>query len=86
MLGFKKQVNCADTDPETFFTLEGASTYPNLKMLRRICGACDAKTECLEYALTHDVMGYWGNTTEYQRKTLRKQLNIIPRPLFMDYN
>lgn len=86
MLDFKEQVNCADTDPETFFTLEAAKTYPNLNMLRRICGACDAKAECLDYALKHEVMGYWGNTTERQRSKLRKQLNIIARPLFMDYN
>ena len=83
---FTEQVNCVDTDPEAFFTLEGASTYPNLNMLKRICGACNAKIECLEYALNHEVMGYWGNTTEYQRRTLRKKLNIIPRKLHLDYN
>jgi len=83
---FTEQVNCADTDPETFFTLESASTYPNLSMLKQICGACDAKAECLDYALKHQVMGYWGNTTEYQRRELRKKLGIIPRQLHLDYN
>lgn len=83
---FTEQVNCADTDPETFFTVEAAKTYPNLNMLKRICGACDAKAECLDYALKHNVMGYWGNTTEHQRRALRKKLNIIPRELYLDYN
>jgi WhiB family transcriptional regulator, redox-sensing transcriptional regulator len=82
---FTEQSNCTDTDPEAFFTVEGTSTYPNLLMLKRICGGCDAKAECLDYALKHNVMGYWGNTTEYQRRGLRKQLNIIPRELYQDY-
>jgi len=83
---FKEQVNCADTDPEAFFTVEAAKTYPNVNMLKRICGGCDAKAECLDYALKHNVMGYWGNTTEHQRRALRKKLNIIPRELYLDYN
>lgn len=79
------RANCTGTDPEVFFTVEGASTYPNLNMLKRICGSCEVKTECLDYALKNNVMGYWGNTTEGQRRRLRTQLNIIPRELYQDY-
>jgi hypothetical protein len=31
-------------------------------------------------------MGYWGNTTEHQRRKMRQKLNIIPRQLHLDYN
>ena len=86
MYAFREEANCADTDSEAFFTEEKASTYPNIHILRRICGSCSVVNECLDYALKHEVMGYWGNTTEYQRKDIRKRLNIIPRQLYLDYN
>jgi WhiB family redox-sensing transcriptional regulator len=86
MYAFREEANCADTDPEAFFTETGASTYTNIGMLKRICGSCIVKDKCLDYALKHEVMGYWGNTTELQRRRLRRKLNIIPRQLYMDYN
>jgi hypothetical protein len=86
MYAFREEANCADTDSEAFFTEEKASTYPNIHMLRKICGNCTVVDQCLDYALRHEVMGYWGNTTEYQRKELRRKLNIIPRQLYLDYN
>ena len=86
MYAFKEEANCASTDSEAFFTAEGTSTYPNLLMLRRICGNCTVVNDCLEYALNHEVMGYWGNTTEHQRRKIRQKFNIIPRQLHLDYN
>jgi WhiB family redox-sensing transcriptional regulator len=86
MYAFREEANCADTDPEAFFTEAGSSTYPNVLLLKRICGSCIVKNECLDYALKHEVLGYWGNTTEFQRRKLRQKLNIIPRKLYMDYD
>ena len=86
MYAFKEEANCASTDSEAFFTVEGSSTYPNIFMLRRICGGCTVVNDCLDYALNHEVMGYWGNTTELQRRRMRQKLNIIPRQLHLDYN
>ena len=85
MYAFREEANCADTDSEAFFTVDGSGTYPNIKMLQRICGNCEVVNECLDYALRHEVMGYWGNTTEGKRKKLRDRLNIIARPLYLDY-
>jgi hypothetical protein len=86
MYAFREEANCADTDSEAFFTVERTSTYPNISMLRRICSSCMVKEDCLDYALKHEVMGYWGNTTEHQRRKIRQRLNIIPRQLHLDYN
>ena len=83
MKPFENSTNCTGTDPDTFFT--DTSTYKDIVLLKRICGTCPAEKECLNYALTHEVMGYWGNTTERMRSTLRRQLNIKARPLHMDY-
>ena len=86
MYAFREEANCAGTDSEAFFTETGSSTYKELKMLKRICGDCTVQKDCLNYALKHNVMGYWGNTTEVERRRLRDRLGIIPRELYMDYN
>ena len=85
MKPFENSTNCTGTNPDAFFTEDGG-TYRDILLLRRICSNCPAVHECLDYALRHEVMGYWGNTNEYQRSKLRKQLNIIARPLHLDYN
>jgi hypothetical protein len=41
---------------------------------------------CLDYALNHSVLGWWGGTSELQRKRLRRQLNIIPIPVIVERN
>ena len=86
MYAFREEANCAGSDSEAFFTQPNSSTYPEIKMLKRVCGGCAVKTECLDYALKNNVLGYWGNTTEIQRKRLRNKLDIIARPLYLDYN
>ena len=77
--------NCQGTDEEAFFVPDGSSTYTDIATLRRICGDCKVKSECLDYSLKHAVLGYWGNTTENQRADLRKKLNIVPQPLYLSY-
>lgn len=77
--------NCRSVPSEAFFTIEGSSTYSDINMLRRICSNCEIKQQCLDYALKHEVMGYWGGTTEYERKGIRTKLNIIPQPLYLGY-
>jgi WhiB family redox-sensing transcriptional regulator len=84
MYTFTTEANCIGTDTEAFST-DDHGGYEHPEMLKRICGECVVQKDCLEYALTHEVKGYWGNTTEQQRKIIRKAKNIIPRRLFEDY-
>jgi WhiB family redox-sensing transcriptional regulator len=84
MYQFTTEANCIGVDVDMFFTEEGSSTFPEENMLKRICGNCTVKAECLDYALRHTVLGWWGGTSEWQRKRLRKQLNIIPKPVLVE--
>ncbi|MFC8491824.1 WhiB family transcriptional regulator [Streptomyces sp. NPDC057235] len=60
---------CAETDPEAFFPDRGGST----REAKKICGACNVRYECLEYALTHDeTFGIWGGLSERERRRLRR--------------
>jgi WhiB family redox-sensing transcriptional regulator len=61
---------CAQTDPEAFFPEKGGST----RDAKKICSACEVKSQCLEYALGNDErFGIWGGLSERERRKLRKR-------------
>ncbi len=80
MILFENEANCASVDPEIFFP-KSRGGYDFMPALKTICGSCYAKDECLDYAIRHSVMGYWGNTTAQQRRAIRRKLGIRPEPL-----
>jgi WhiB family redox-sensing transcriptional regulator len=80
MIQFENEANCASTDPEIFFP-KNRGGYDHMPMLKIVCGSCFAKDECLEYAVRHSVLGFWGNTTESQRRAIRRKRGIKPEPL-----
>jgi len=60
---------CAETDPEAFFPEKGGS----VAAARRVCARCPVRTECLEYALGHNLQhGIWGGMPEGERRRSRK--------------
>jgi WhiB family redox-sensing transcriptional regulator len=60
---------CAQTGPDFFFPEPGTS----LRDAKRLCGACEGRAGCLEYALTHDErFGVWGGLSERERLALRQ--------------
>lgn len=55
---------CAQTDPEAFFPEKGGSTTS----AKRVCMACEVRTECLEDALaTRERYGVRGGMSERER-------------------
>jgi len=61
---------CAQTDPEAFFPEKGGST----REAKKICGSCEVRSSCLEYALENDErFGIWGGLSERERRKLRKR-------------
>ena len=70
-LRWQDKALCAQVDPEIFFPEKGGS----VRDPKRICGMCDVRAECLDYALTHEDagrFGIWGGTSERERRTLRR--------------
>lgn len=69
-LGWQSDALCAQTDPEAFFPEKGGST----RDAKKVCGACNVRAECLEYALSNDErFGIWGGLSERERRRLRKR-------------
>lgn len=63
-------VLCAETDPELFHPENGVSDRP----AKDVCGRCDARTQCLEWALDHPTeVGIWGGTSHRERLVLLKK-------------
>jgi WhiB family redox-sensing transcriptional regulator len=60
---WQERALCSQTDPEAFFPEKG------------ICGRCEVKAECLEYALGHDErFGIWGGLSERERRKLKRRV------------
>lgn len=57
-----------------------------IKMIKKICGACSDKFDCLEYALQYKVLGIWGGTTFAERENIRKQRNITAIDVLLPFN
>lgn len=67
---------CNQSDPETFFTDGEAATQKKAKAAAAICKKCPIESECLEYALEHEIhWGVWGGLTARQRRALLKKGN-----------
>ncbi len=66
-VSWQESALCAQTGPEFFFPEPGSST----REAKRLCGACDMRAACLEYALSHDErFGVWGGLSEKERYAL----------------
>lgn len=60
---------CLSAFPDAWFPDNGV-VAPEIK---RVCGGCPVRVDCLEYALVHDErFGIWGGLSERQRKRMRQ--------------
>ena len=72
--------SCWGIETDYFFPENQGRTEENV-LAQKICRSCVWQKECLTYALHYRVVGIWGGTTTTQRDNLRKQLNIIAKPI-----
>ncbi|MGK5632451.1 WhiB family transcriptional regulator [Streptomyces sp. URMC 123] len=65
---WRENALCAQTGADFFFPEAGGSTQE----AKRLCGACEGRAACLEYALANDErFGVWGGLSENERRHLR---------------
>jgi WhiB family transcriptional regulator, redox-sensing transcriptional regulator len=73
---WQERANCLGVDPDLFFPERGAST----REAKAVCGSCEVRAECLEYALDHaEKFGIWGGLSERERRRLRRQRALARR-------
>jgi WhiB family transcriptional regulator, redox-sensing transcriptional regulator len=69
-----RRARCKDEDPDLFFPVgtTGSSSLQT-EMAKAICGLCEVRPECLEWALaTGQDSGVWGGLSEDERRALRR--------------
>lgn len=65
------KARCQNSDTEAFFVEERGMSYE--EPVARICNSCSVKNECLNFAIKYKMQGFWGGTTEQQRRTMRRR-------------
>jgi WhiB family redox-sensing transcriptional regulator len=75
-LSWQDYANCRGADADLFFPERGAST----RRAKSICGACEVRRECLEYAIVNgEKFGIWGGMSERERRRVRRERMISAR-------
>lgn len=70
---FTPIANCVGVDPDLFFPERGAST----KEGKAVCGGCEVRLDCLEFALTTDQkFGIWGGCSERERRRILRSRRL----------
>lgn len=67
---------CRDVDPEVFFLADDKIVDVPLEA-RRYCDGCAIQSACLDWAMKHNERGIWGNTTEVQRRRLKRGITRV---------
>lgn len=67
-LDWVSKAACADMDYELFFP----SGRPS-PVAREACNGCDVLIHCLAHALDIRPVGFWGGTTEAERRLIRRE-------------
>ena len=81
---FNNPAACEGTNTNDWFP-ESGNIYHQKELLIRICAGCQAKAECLEYALEYNVDGWWAGTTDGVRKQIRRHRGISAKPVMPDW-
>jgi WhiB family redox-sensing transcriptional regulator len=69
-LAWQDYANCRGADADLFFPERGAST----RRAKAICGACEVRVQCLEYAIVNgEKFGIWGGMSERERRRVRRE-------------
>ena len=73
---------CRGIDTNEFYIEDSNNNkdHRNHELLSKMCAACPVLMECATWALHHELYGYWGGTTEKDRKAIRLDLGISYQP------
>jgi WhiB family transcriptional regulator, redox-sensing transcriptional regulator len=66
---------CLAADPDLFFPISmRGPAEKQISRAKMICAGCKVRTECLDFAMSHDQnYGIWGGTTPEDRQRERRR-------------
>jgi len=62
---------CRGMPVNLFFVRDRGDRYD--PAARAACRGCPVREECLDWAIAHHETGYWGGTTDVDRRSLRRR-------------
>ncbi|MGH8904382.1 MAG: WhiB family transcriptional regulator [Egibacteraceae bacterium] len=67
---------CLDEDPALFFPIgTTGAALEQVERAKAVCRRCEVCAQCLDWALeTNQDAGVWGETSEDERRSLRRKL------------
>lgn len=76
MFPYLDDAACRGLDPELFYAESGAA----IVRAKSLCGQCEVRERCLEWAIRREEFGVWGGTTARERAALRRErgLRLVP--------
>jgi WhiB family redox-sensing transcriptional regulator len=77
---WQDQALCRGVDPEVFFPTIGGTAIPAKSLY---CSGCPVSDPCLEAGL-HENFGVWGGTSERERRKIRRDRHMPPKPALTD--
>ncbi len=76
---------CREIDPDIFFP-DGYQEPQEVRVVLSLCSHCPIFKDCYDYAMQHDLYGWWAGTTQAERKQTQKALGITPTPISFTTN
>lgn len=69
---------CTQVSYEFFYenTTRTPAGRKQIADLKKLCSGCPRLNECAEYAIKHELYGFWGGMTEAERTAYRKKHKI----------
>jgi hypothetical protein len=68
---FKGDEPCTQVDP-IMFDMSHSTLKWEVAALRKVCGSCQVREACADYAIAYGLHGFWGGMTETERLRLKK--------------
>ena len=69
-MAWQDAATCREIGGDMWFPEPGENVSSEVK---RVCGACPVRVECLEYALVNDErFGIWGGKSDRERRVLKQ--------------
>lgn len=74
---WRRYAACRGMDPNIFYPTQRQPVSPDAVAT---CESCPVREPCLDHALRHEDMGFWGGTSARTREQIRKALRIPSPP------
>lgn len=87
LIDWPERAACKQADPDLFFATGrfsgnvGRTNCEKTEAARTFCERCPVIDACIEHALAYENYGVWGNTTEEERREMRRGLGMTVQPI-----